>query len=618
MWTDIHLINSPNQDVNYNHTPYFSSLTNQINWFLSKTVISIENANYHRKENNVKVGYHVDELQLVNYLMVNNGKKWFFYFVMDKVYINEKTTELILRLDVIQSYLFDFSLGNCLIERIHTNRYYSNGNVILEPMFNEEDFSTGEYSPFSVKNIYNYGNKGGYIITSSDLLGSLTQGDYTSTSSGGDSGGGNTGGGEVTIGDYPYNSSISSSRNARFKRVWKGVKEAQKHGLFPSVTYAQYVMESGWDGSTLSETYNNAFGIKADSSWTGRIVTLPTQEYINGEYVTVNANWRAYDDINDSVRDRTQFLLENPRYTEGGVFRAKNYADQCRALQNSGYATDPNYASLLISIIEYNNFTMYDKASGGSSSGSGSTSSNYQYLNLHGHMSSWAVYNVNGPYTLAYSIGALAPSNWGGLSYKIYSSKGGNVYEINTESYGRCCIFAPRDNDSSITYSPLYEYGDVDDSSSSGGNSGGSSGSDTTDIRQKIVNSAMKLIGKPYRFGGNISPLGSSDGTDCSGLCQWAYNDAGATSLTSMSGRWTTYTMYPNSVAVSIKDARPGDVVFSVFSSPGVPEHVYMIKYVQSDGNSLRIIEAQQPGTNILERSVYYDSNKMVIRRLLK
>ena len=615
MWTDIYLINSPRQDSNYNHTPYFKSLTSQLNWYASKRVYTIDNANYQRKNNNLKVNYHIDEVALVNYVMVNNSDKWYFYFVMDKVYINERTTELILRLDVIQTYLFDFSLGNCLLERIHTNRYDSNGNVFLEPMYNEEDFSSGEYSPFSIKNRYSYGNKGGYIITSSDLLGSTTAGDYNSKPSGGGSGG-DSGGGETTIGNYPYNSSISSSRNARFEKVWKGVKEAQAHGLFPSVTYAQYVMESGWDGSTLSEKYNNAFGIKADSSWTGRVVTLPTKEYINGEYVTVNANWRVYDDINQSVRDRTQFLLENSRYTEGGVFRASNYAEQCRALQNSGYATDPNYASLLISIIEYNNFTMYDKASGGSSSGSGSSSSNYRYLNLHGHMSSWAVYNVNGPYTLAYSIGALQPSNWGGLSYKIYSSKGGDVYEINTESYGRCCIYAPNDGDSSITYSPLYEYGDVDGSSSGSGS--GDSGGTGDSIRTSIVNSALKLIGKPYRFGGNYPPLGTSDGTDCSGLCQWAYNDAGAIKFTSMSGRWTTYTMYPNSVAISIKDAQPGDVVFSNFSSPGVPEHVYMIKYVQSDGNSLRIIEAQQPGTNILERSVYYDSNKMIIRRLLK
>ena len=491
MWTDIYLINSPRQDSNYNHTPYFTSLTSQLNWYASKRVYTIDNANYQRKNNNLKVNYHIDEVALVNYVMVNNSDKWYFYFVMDKVYINERTTELILRLDVIQTYLFDFSLGNCLLERIHTNRYDSNGNVLLEPMYNEENFASGEYSPFAVKEIYNYKDKGSYIITSSDLLGGGSQ------SSGGGGGG--------SIGDYPQNPNLSETRNNRFARIWQGVKEAQAHGLFPSVTYAQYVMEAGWEGSTLSETYNNAFGIKADSSWTGRTVDLPTQEYVDGQWITVTATWRVYDDINQSVRDRTQFLLDNPRYTQGGVFSATTYQAQCQALQNSGYATDPSYASLLISIIEDNNFTIYDTVSSGGA----------------------------------------------------------------------------------------------------------------TEIRQRIVNSAMKLIGLPYVFGGNYPPLGSSNGTDCSGLCQWAYNDAGATNLTSMTGRWTTYTMYDNSVAVSFSNALPADVVFSVFSSPGVPEHVYIIKSKDVANNTMNIVEAQQPGTNILERTVTYNDS-LEIRRLIQ
>lgn len=498
MWTDIYLINSPRQDSNYNHTPYFTSLTSQLNWYASKRVYTIDNANYQRKNNNLKVNYHIDEVALVNYVMVNNSDKWYFYFVMDKVYINERTTELILRLDVIQTYLFDFSLGNCLLERIHTNRYDSDGNVLLEPMYNEENFASGEYLPIGVKDIFNYENKGSYIITSSDLLGS--QG-----------GGGNSGpsGPSGSVGEYPYNSSISEAINNRFARIWKGVKEAQAHGLFPSVTYAQYVMEAGWDGSTLSETYNNAFGIKADSSWTGRTVDLPTQEYIDGQWITTTATWRVYDDINQSVRDRTQFLLENPRYTQGGVFSATTYQAQCQALQNSGYATDPSYASLLISIIEDSNFTIYDTAS-----------------------------------------------------------------------------------------------------------SGGGSDDSGVSIRYTIVNSALKLVGKPYRYGGNYPPLGSSDGTDCSGLCQWAYNDAGATKLTSMSGRWTTYTMYPNSTIIGLSEAEPGDVIYTLFNSNGLPEHVYMIKSVNLSNNTISIIEAQQPGTNILERTVTYTST-MVIGRLM-
>ena len=78
------------------------------------------------------------------------------------------------------------------------------------------------------------------------------------------------------------------------------------------------------------------------------------------------------------------------------------------------------------------------------------------YLNLNPHMSSWRVYPVDGPYTTNYAVGALAPSQYGGLSYKIYEKKATDVYKIKTESFGVVSIYAPRDNDSSITENPIY------------------------------------------------------------------------------------------------------------------------------------------------------------------
>lgn len=79
-----------------------------------------------------------------------------------------------------------------------------------------------------------------------------------------------------------------------------------------------------------------------------------------------------------------------------------------------------------------------------------------KYLNLQPHMQSWAVYNENGPYTLQYKIGSLLPSYFGGLSYRIIQEKDGDVYIIKTNSYGICAIWAPKDNDSSITSYPIY------------------------------------------------------------------------------------------------------------------------------------------------------------------
>lgn len=78
------------------------------------------------------------------------------------------------------------------------------------------------------------------------------------------------------------------------------------------------------------------------------------------------------------------------------------------------------------------------------------------YLNLKPHMSSWRVYPVDGPYTTNYAVGALAPAQYGGLSYKILEKKATDVYKIKTESFGVVAIYAPRDNDSSITENPIY------------------------------------------------------------------------------------------------------------------------------------------------------------------
>ena len=488
MFTDIHLLNVPELDVNHNHTFSFGTKDQQLNYFLSKKVKSVDNVNYHRKNNNLKVNYHVDEIQFVNYVMVNNDtplNKWYFYFVIDRIYINENCTELILKLDVMQTYLFDYTFKSSLVERQHYNRYTSDGVVVNAYFKQPIDYNTGEYIVNYSSTIYEYLNNGCYIITSSEPLGKGAN--YRNSGSSGPSG---PSGPSGSIGEYPYNSSISESRNNRFSKVWQGVKEGQAQGLFPSVTYAQYVLECGWDGSTLSETYNNAFGIKAGSGWTGQTVDLPTQEYIDGQWITTTATWRVYDDINQSVRDRTQFLLENSRYTQGGVFSASTYQEQCQALQNSGYATDPSYASLLISIIEDNNFTIYDTVTD-------------------------------------------------------------------------------------------------------------SGGSDTSDGYSSVVTSARKLIGKPYIYGGNYPPLGSHDGTDCSGLCEWAYNDAGID--TGLPHRWTTHTMYPFTREISLAEAKAGDVLYSNFGSNGLPGHVRII--VKVEGNIVYWVGAENEEIDIIESS---------------
>ncbi|WP_414446869.1 glycoside hydrolase family 73 protein [Burkholderia sp. 22PA0099] len=125
-----------------------------------------------------------------------------------------------------------------------------------------------------------------------------------------------------------------------------------------SFTVAQAALESGWATSDLAQKYFNLFGVKADGSWKGAVVWLPTKEYVSGKPVTIQARWRVYPDWLSSIRDRAQFLLVNKRYA--GAFSSANGPDFARAVAAAGYATDPDYAKKIVSIITSYKLTALD------------------------------------------------------------------------------------------------------------------------------------------------------------------------------------------------------------------------------------------------------------------
>lgn len=131
-------------------------------------------------------------------------------------------------------------------------------------------------------------------------------------------------------------------------------------GLFPSVNMAQGILESGNGNSSLAAKHHNHFGIKADKSWKGAVAEMKTTEYVNGKPVTIIAKFRKYSSPEAGFLDRVKFLKTMKRYTNAGVFNATTPEIQARALQNAGYATDPNYANLLISIINKYNLKSLD------------------------------------------------------------------------------------------------------------------------------------------------------------------------------------------------------------------------------------------------------------------
>lgn len=127
-------------------------------------------------------------------------------------------------------------------------------------------------------------------------------------------------------------------------------------------------------------------------------------------------------------------------------------------------------------------------------------------------------------------------------------------------------------------------------------------------MQQAVVSSARKLIGIPYVYGGNYPPLGNSAGTDCSGLCQWAYNDNG------ISISRTTYTQIREGIEVSgPDDLQAGDLIFPRATTDN--GHVFMFSGRNAQGE-LMCIEAYDDGYNISEHSFTWGSTYRA-RRLI-
>ena len=132
--------------------------------------------------------------------------------------------------------------------------------------------------------------------------------------------------------DYANPANLSGSHLDFINSLIDGsIESYNKYGVLPSLTMAQAILESGWGESGLSAKYNNLFGIKAGSSWNGKTVNMATGEQrASGEYYNINADFRAYDSVADSIEDHAK-LLTNDRYKN--VIAAKDYKEACKAVR---------------------------------------------------------------------------------------------------------------------------------------------------------------------------------------------------------------------------------------------------------------------------------------------
>lgn len=124
-------------------------------------------------------------------------------------------------------------------------------------------------------------------------------------------------------------------------------------GIPAHLIVGQAALESGWgkreikmaDGSSSF----NLFGVKAGKGWNGKVAEITTTEYAKGVAHKQTERFRAYGSYTEAFQDYAKLLSDNPRYAAViGQDGAQGFA---QALQQAGYATDPNYADKLVKVI---------------------------------------------------------------------------------------------------------------------------------------------------------------------------------------------------------------------------------------------------------------------------
>ncbi|MHC1702282.1 MAG: glucosaminidase domain-containing protein [Tenuifilaceae bacterium] len=138
---------------------------------------------------------------------------------------------------------------------------------------------------------------------------------------------------------------------AKYKEI--AVRQMKSHGVPASIILAQGLLESDNGNSRLAVKANNHFGIKCHKSWSG-------STFIQDDD-TKNECFRKYTNPEKSYRDHSDFLRGARRYSTLFDLKPTDYKGWAHGLKKAGYATNPNYANMLIKIIEDNKLYAFDK-----------------------------------------------------------------------------------------------------------------------------------------------------------------------------------------------------------------------------------------------------------------
>lgn len=159
--TKVYLLAVP-LEKDYSHTFYFDSAAAQQSYFQGKMKKWYTDFSYQRKDGVIRIPEHIDVLISAgcNYVMYQNAaysNRWFYAFIENMEYINDGRTDVKIRTDCIQTWMFDITVKPSFVEREHAASDIAGENTI------EEGLELGEYI-CNLHSMSGYGGDGLAIV----------------------------------------------------------------------------------------------------------------------------------------------------------------------------------------------------------------------------------------------------------------------------------------------------------------------------------------------------------------------------------------------------------------------------------------------------------------------
>lgn len=220
-----------------------------------------------------------------------------------------------------------------------------------------------------------------------------------------------------------------------------------KTGILPSITAAQMILESGYVKTELATKANNCFGMKTslsgntweNSTWDGvsKVTIRTAEEYTVGNITYINADFRKYSCIEDSIADHSAYLLgakNGDKLRYDGLKGLTDYKQAITLIKNGGYATDSRYVSKICNIIERFGLNKYDKVDASKEENMGTSSipitplpETDKYYRVGTAWKNGSCVNQIGAYTVLDNAKKIATAKSG---YKVFDWDGNVIFPV--------------------------------------------------------------------------------------------------------------------------------------------------------------------------------------------